>query len=142
MNQKQKKKWKILEEEGQTSLKAVRLDIEKLVRLHSLAMSEFAWNRVVSRQLPFGVIGVFFFFQGKSLIERYPSFLIIKINPPPLPRRFSPKSQLVSVWRRRGGGKGREGGGSGVVRILSRNVLLMRFNTLLLKRPLSTQEKK
>ena len=122
-----------MEEEGQTSLKAVRLDIEKLVRLHSLAMSEFAWNRVVSRQLPFGVIGVFFFFQGKSLIERYPSFLIIKINPPPLPRHFSPKSQLVSVWRRRRGGKGREGGGSGVVRILSRNVLLMRFNTLLLK---------
>ena len=122
-----------MEEEGQTSLKAVRLDIEKLVRLHSLAMSEFAWNRVVSRQLPFGVIGVFFFFQGKSLIERYPSFLIIKINPPPLPRHFSPKSQLVSVWRRRGGGEGEGGGGSGVVRILSRNVLLMRFNTLLLK---------
>lgn len=122
-----------MEEEGQTSLKAVRLDIEKLVRLHSLAMSEFAWNRVVSRQLPFGVIGVFFFFQGKSLIERYPSFLIIKINPPPLPRHFSPKSQLVSVWRRRGGGRGGRGGGSGVVRILSRNVLLMRFNTLLLK---------
>ena len=121
-----------MEEEGQTSLKAVRLDIEKLVRLHSLAMSEFAWNRVVSRQLPFGVIGVFFFFSRKKrLIERYPSFLIIKINPPPLPRHFSPKSQLVSVWRRRGGRGGR--GGSGVVRILSRNVLLMRFNTLLLK---------
>lgn len=104
-----------MEEESQTSLKAVRLDIEKLVRLHSLAMSEFAWNRVVSRQLPFGVIGVFFFFQGKSLIERYPSFLIKKINPPPLPRHFSPKSQLVSVWRRRGGeregGKGRGGRG-------------------------------
>ena len=100
-----------MEEEGQTSLKAVRLDIEKLVRLHSLAMSEFAWNRVVSRQLPFGVIGVFFFFQGKSLID--PSFLIIKINLPPLPRHFSPKSQLVSVWRRRGGGEG-EGGGEAV----------------------------
>lgn len=67
------------------------------------------------------------------MIERYPSFLIIKINPPPLPRHFSPKSQLVSVWRRRGGGRGGRGGGSGVVRILSRNVLLMRFNTLLLK---------
>ena len=103
-----------MEEEGQTSLKAVRLDIEKLVRLHSLAMSEFAWNRVVSRQLPFGVIGVFFFFQRKSLIERYPSFLIIKINPPPLPRHFSPKSQLVSVWRRRGGGEGEGGGGEAV----------------------------
>ena len=67
LNQKQRKKWKILEEEGQTSLKAVRLDIEKLFRLHSLTMSEFAWNRVVSRQLPFGVIGVFFFFPRKKL---------------------------------------------------------------------------
>lgn len=130
-----------MEEEGQTSLKAVRLDIEKLVRLHSLAMSEFAWNRVVSRQLPFGVIGVFFFFQGKSLIERYPSFLIIKINPPPLPRHFCPKSQLVSVWRRRGGGRGGRGGkrcGEDSIEKRAPDEV-QHFAP---KRPLSTQEKK
>ena len=131
-----------MEEEGQTSLKAVRLDIEKLVRLHSLAMSEFAWNRVVSRQLPFGVIGVFFFFQGKSLIERYPSFLIIKINPPPLPRHFSPKSQLVSVWRRRGGGEGEGGGGKRCGEDSIEKRAPDEVQHFAPKMPLSTQEKK
>ena len=114
-----------MEEEGQTSL----------------MMSEFAWNRVVSRQLPFGVIGVFFFFQGKSLIERYPSFLIIKINPPPLPRHFSPKFTASQCVEEEGGGKGREGGKRcGEDSIEKRAPDEVQHFTP--KRPLSTQEKK